>query len=198
MAQIMNPANLQLSPEELALITDSSWILTKNAAMAKVVAFFAGLSEEMKLLWPHPTTPKISKGENYNGLPYVVLDYPRLFGREDVLAVRTLFWWGHYFSVTLHLKGQYQESSLPVIRRNAAQLSALGFSVAVSREEWRHEHAPDNYQPIEDFSSSDFDDLLAVHPFLKLSAICPLDTEDAREKIIGLFGELAVLGNSQM
>lgn len=190
----MNPANLQLSTEELALITDSSWILTKNAVMARIIAFFADLSEEMKMNWPHSTMPKISKGENYNGLPYVVLDYPRLFGREDVLAVRTLFWWGHYFSVTLHLKGQYQESFLPVIRRHAGRLSALGFSIAVSEEEWRHEHAPDNYQLIEDFSSSDFDDLLAVHPFIKLSAICLLDTADARGKIMELFGELAELG----
>ena len=54
-------------------------------------------------------SPKISKGENYNGLPYVMFDYPRFFTKENVFAVRTFFWWANYFSVTLHLKGEYKE-----------------------------------------------------------------------------------------
>src|SRR6187402_1143085 len=77
------------------------------------------------------TDPKISRGENYKGLPYVILDYPRLFGREDVFAVRTMFWWGHSFHVTLHLKGKYQAMFLPVIRQRLSMLAAAGFQVAV-------------------------------------------------------------------
>ena len=33
-------------------------------------------------------SPKISKGENYKGLPYVMLDYPRCFGKTDIFAIR--------------------------------------------------------------------------------------------------------------
>jgi hypothetical protein len=36
-----------------------------------------------------------------------VLDYPRLFSKEDVFAIRSFFWWGNYFSITLHLKGKF-------------------------------------------------------------------------------------------
>ena len=54
-------------------------------------------------------SPKISRGENYNGLPYVMLDYPRCFGKEDVFAMRTMFWWGNFFSITWHLKGKYSK-----------------------------------------------------------------------------------------
>ena len=61
--------------------------------------------------------PKISKGEKYKGLPWVMLDYPRIFGKEDIMAIGTRFWWGHYFSVTLHLKGGYLRTYLPVILR---------------------------------------------------------------------------------
>ncbi|MHA4811872.1 hypothetical protein ACX0G9_27500 [Flavitalea flava] len=189
----MNPANLQLSPEELALISDSSWILTKNATMARIIAFFADLSEEMKSLWPHTTNPKISKGENYNGLPYVVLDYPRLFGREDVLAVRTLFWWGHYFSVTLHLKGRFQESLLPVIKENLKKLSELGFHISISDDEWKHEIEADHYTPIEEINESDLEGRMTNHPFLKLSAKCPLEAGNIHEKLMELFGALTVL-----
>jgi hypothetical protein len=95
-----------------------------------------------------PTEPKISKGENYKGLPWVMLDYPRVFGREDVCAIRTMFWWGHAFSVTLHLKGEYMRVFLPVIRARRAELSAAGFLVAISDDEWAHEHTQETYGPL--------------------------------------------------
>src|SRR5882762_9510184 len=122
---MMDAAKVQLSKEERTLVMDPGWILTKNSIMGKVGALFAELSGRMQASYQLPTdglplnwaTPKISRGENYKGLPWVVLDYPRAFGREDVLAIRTLFWWGHYFSVTLHLKGKYKELFLPVIRQ---------------------------------------------------------------------------------
>ena len=51
------------------------------------------------------STPKIAKGENYLQLPYVLLDYPRCFDKENIFAIRTMFWWGNFFSITLHLSG---------------------------------------------------------------------------------------------
>ena len=124
----------KISADEQALVANSDWIFAKNAIMAKAIALFGGLSgrlleEWQKNDWPREllrTPPKISKGENYKGLPWVVLDYPRLFGREDVFAIRTLFWWGNYFSVTLHLKGIYKEMFLTVIRENIPALAASG------------------------------------------------------------------------
>jgi hypothetical protein len=132
-------------------------------------------------------TPKISKGENYLGLPYVMLDYPRLFTREHVLAIRTMFWWGHYFSVTLHLKGWMQEMFLPVIQRHTQELADAGFHIAISEDEWRHEVVGDNYRPLGEAASYK---LLAASeglPFLKLSATCGLDKwNKAPEILMGL------------
>jgi hypothetical protein len=225
-----NDANLQLSAEELRLVMDPGWILTKNSIIRKVVGLFAGLSEEYRLLWEgdgagftgspglpgsfglpgspglpgsaglpgSPGSPKISKGENYRGLPYVMLDYPRLFGREDVLAIRTFFWWGHAFSVTLHLKGEYRETWLPVLRARWGELAAAGFHAGISEDEWRHEHVPENYRPLvsaEDLAAPAGDGRAetgagqtAPGRFLKLSAACGLDRwEEAHEVLSGLF-----------
>jgi hypothetical protein len=132
-AQTMNAAKVQLSSAEMTLVCDPAWILTKNAIMTKVVALLAALSERYVEVYapltgegglPPTQPPKISKGENYRGLPYVMLDYPRIFGKEDVFAIRTMFWWGHYFSVTLHLKGIYKEIYGPVIARHIQQTDA--------------------------------------------------------------------------
>ena len=192
---------------------EPGWILTKNSIIKKVVGLFAGLSEDYRAILEPATSaqipaapaamaavagsslgsPKISKGENYQGLPYVMLDYPRLFGREDVLAIRTFFWWGHSFSVTVHLKGTYRERYLPVLQQRWAELAAAGFHVGISEDEWRHEHVPETYRPIvsaEDFaglpegSGSPFSGL----GFLKLSAACGLGRwEEAHEVLLGLF-----------
>jgi hypothetical protein len=183
-------ANLQLSPEESALVMDAGWILTKNSVMEKVVGMMAELSEVYKGLWVagiEPGNAKISRGENYLGLPWVILDYPRIFGREDVLAIRTMFWWGHPFSVTLHLKGRYQALYLPVIERRRVSLAAAGFHVAIGEDEWRHELAADNYAPI-----GEVRDIGASRPFLKLSAAVRLDRYEAAPRLLAsLFKELA-------
>lgn len=161
---------------------DSGVILTKNSVIKKVVELFAGLADEYRAIWEAPgPSPKISKGENYKGLPYVMLDYPRNFGREDVLAVRTFFWWGHGFSITLHLKGAYRQQY--ALGSRWRTLGAAGFHVNVAEDEWQHEHTPENYRPL-----TGAGDLETEGDFLKLSATCGLHRfEDAPEMLINFF-----------
>src|SRR5664279_575656 len=104
----MEEAKIKLSEDELLLVQNAGIILTKNAIMQKAVSLFSLLAEGMKTESENAqlpvevmvAMPKISKGEHYKGLPYVVLDYPRLFTQENIFAIRTLFWWGNYFSIT--------------------------------------------------------------------------------------------------
>jgi hypothetical protein len=197
----MDAAKVQLSKEEIDLVSDPGWILTKNSIMGRVVQLFADLSERIgpeldglrDVMEHQPAdikalanwdTPKISKGENYQGLPYVMLDHPRLFHKDHVLAIRTMFWWGHYFSVTLHLKGWIQEMFLTVINRHARELADAGFHFAVSGDEWRHELEGDNYHALKEDSL----DIATEYPFLKLSAKCELDEwNEAPEILFGLY-----------
>jgi len=206
----MDAAKIRLSKEELALVMDPGWILTKNSIMGKVGRLFAELSGELQgsfklqaislkqivnksglqletdslplelpLNW---ATPKISKGENYKGLPYMVLDYPRAFGREDVFAIRTFFWWGHYFSVTLHLKGRYKTLFLPVIQERIGLLAAAGFHISVSEDEWRHELDADHYMSLQE-NTADMA-ILKESKVLKLSAKCGLERWDDADSVL--------------
>jgi hypothetical protein len=182
--QAMNAAKLQLSKEELALVRDPSWILTKNSIIAKVMELLGELCGEYReaASYEHHDagqgtgiplgTPKISRGENYKGLPWVVLDYPRLFGKEDIFAIRTLFWWGHYFSLTLHLKGKWKEMYLPILERNQARLASAGFHAGIAGDEWKHEHSEETYEKLQ--ASSPRLEMVG-RDFLKLGVKCPLD-----------------------
>jgi hypothetical protein len=93
----MSPAKVTLSPKELELVNNSDWILTKNTVIGKVYTLFGQLSEIYgDILAEHPpagavgidlTSAKIAKGEQYEGLPWVMLDHPRHFTTTETFAI---------------------------------------------------------------------------------------------------------------
>ncbi len=140
-------AKITLSALERKLISDPEWILAKNEVIRKVSFLFGELSERFT---SNPLTnklpeevrkipPKISKGEQYKGLPYLMLDYPRLFEKENVFAIRTFFWWGHFFSSTLHLKGRYSSMYVSEIVKMIESETGIDWMINCSEEEWIHD-----------------------------------------------------------
>jgi len=117
-------ANVKLSKDELELVTNAELILTKNRIIQKVYDLFGELSEDYQQMSKGldqgllSISPKISKGENYLGLPWVMMDYPRIFSRTDVFAIRSFFWWGKFFSITLQLQGKYQQHFSAPLQQN--------------------------------------------------------------------------------
>ena len=128
----MDNAKIQFSADELRLVTDEQVILTKNRIIEKISIFFGLLQSCYRIKSADIFSslgivqqPKISRGENYNGLPYVILDYPRHFTKEDIFAIRTMFLWGNDFSITLHLKGRYKKLFEEPLIKNAPLLKIV-------------------------------------------------------------------------
>jgi hypothetical protein len=172
-------AKIHLSQDELQLVQNAEWLLTKNRIIGKVYEMFGYLIDEMQMLLAgnsllsteiFAVSPKISKGENYLGLPYVMLDYPRRFGKTDVFAVRTMFWWGHFFSTTLHLKGKYKHLLASAISKNQQLLSQHDFFISVHEDEWRHDFDAANYTAIQGYHPAMLTDNLAKKDFCKIAA----------------------------
>jgi hypothetical protein len=192
----MNPAKIRLSQKEIELITNADWILTKNAILQKVNALLGNIQQQQKeILHRHQqllpkellsTTPKISKGENYNGLPYQVLDFPRIFNRKDVFTIRTLFWWGNFFSITLHLSGQYKKAFEKKIVSALPSFASQHFFICISDDEWQHHFEETNYQPIATLSSIETEQLIVENPFIKLAQKIPLQEWDHVENIVAV------------
>jgi hypothetical protein len=119
------------------------------------VSAFGALSDDYRALikktkvLPEEVTapsPKISRGEQYRQLPYVMLDYPRFFTRDHSFAVRTMFWWGNYFSIHLVLSGKYKNQFATTILRS---LKAGHWHIGVNADHWQHHFEAGNYQPID-------------------------------------------------
>jgi hypothetical protein len=184
----MNPAKIRLSATELELVTNADWILTKNAILQKVKIILELLQAEQqdylakeKLNFPAAFIapfPKISKGENYKGLPYLVLDHPRYFDKENVFVIRTLFWWGNFFSITLHLSGHCKELFQQQLIHAYSLFASNDFFLCINDDQWEHHFEKDNFKPVQEIARGEFEQLLSKKPFIKLAQKYPLQQWD--------------------
>lgn len=175
----MDEAKIRLSPKEMDLVKNADWILTKNNILDKVMLLLGELCvEQEKMLEVHrkdlPTeffekSAKISKGERYRGLPYLILDYPRVFNKENVFAIRTMFWWGHFFSITLQLSGNYKNVYQKRILKYYDKLKEQQFFIASGENEWEHHFENDYYRSLQDINKEKFEGLILEKPFIKLA-----------------------------
>ncbi len=171
-------AKLHLSADEITLINNKEWILTKHQIIKRIYEMFGEINDIMKKeikyldhLFPENIRyqgGKISRGENYQLLPYVILDYPSFFWKNNIFAVRTMFWWGNFFSVTLHLSGHHKTK---FINNNPSLLSFLkknDFSICINEEEWQHHFEEGNYIPAT-VISGDVYQKSVEQPFFKIA-----------------------------
>ena len=136
------------------------------------------------------SSPKISKGENYKGLPWLVLDYPRYFTKENVLAIRTLFWWGNFFSITLHLSGNYKTKYEKKIIDSFRSLKEENFSVCINEDQWEHHFETTNYLPVHALTGSQFREIILKRPFIKLAKKIPLEQwNEVEKKLLEIFSQ---------
>ncbi len=147
-------AKIHLSALEMELVNNVKWIFTKQIIIDKVHHLFSQLYNDYKTTvalekellpseWLKPGG-KIAKGENYKGLPYLVLDYPAIFRKGNVFAVRTMFWWGNFFSISLHLSGEYSKY-LNEASDCLTFLSQKDFYICVNEDEWEHTFQSSNF-----------------------------------------------------
>jgi hypothetical protein len=181
-------SKLTLSAEELQLVTDTSWILTKHKIMDKANRLLGNLAMVMKekILEDKnylpaaviASTPKIAKGENYRQLPYLMLDYPRCFDKQNVFALRTMFWWGNFFSCTLHLSGNYKTLFLQALQNNTGALQKNNLCICHNKDEWQHHFENDNYMPANLLTEEEIKKILVQRHFIKVAAKFPLHQWD--------------------
>lgn len=145
---------IHLSTLERELMQNKEWILTKRSVIQKVYELFGDMHIVYKEVCIHSqfyipgfaesSSAKISKGENYEGLPYVIMDYPASFSRENIFAIRTMFWWGNFFSMSLHLSGKNFRLKND-FDRSLPYLEEKDFFICINESQWQHSFDSSNY-----------------------------------------------------
>src|ERR1051326_79600 len=162
---------ISFTPAELRTIHNSDFFRIKSSATFKIDSLLAetrdkikSLIEKEKLGFPKEVDAsmgKIFRGENYLGLPYLVLDFPKYFGKDSVLAFRTMFWWGNFFSCTLHIA--------PVKSFRPNLLLKKGVYFCVNDNPWQYQYEKDNYILIDKLSEKKILTHIKKNNFIKLS-----------------------------
>jgi hypothetical protein len=135
----MQDSKLVFSATELQMASDAGWILTKNGIIDKVYILFGALSECLRESFSVVNddfpqvlnvSPKISRGEKYHGLPWVMLDFPRYF-KDDPghFAIRTFFWWGNYFLIQAQFSNQFIPKIVKGIEKNIVPTDIKGYQL---------------------------------------------------------------------
>ncbi len=119
---------------ELEVASDTNFFDVKRELTSKIVTTLERYGEKLleEIIAPvlkkqgiQRIGIKVSKGENFKGYPYVVLDCPRLFSTDTEVICRTIFRWGHGWSLHFTVQGK-------IFERVSSSLS--GFSSSLSND----------------------------------------------------------------
>lgn len=173
---------MKLSHDELQILQNKEFLLLKNEVTGKVIACLAGIErclreEVAKSSFPFPErtllkTGKISKGEQYRGLPYFILDYPRLFSKTEVFSFRTMLWWGNHFGCTFHISGACLQDHKDAFLRNATATDEVFF--CVNKHPWEYHFENDNFLPLNQLKRTDILEHIEKNDFIKIGAFIPV------------------------
>jgi hypothetical protein len=176
----------------MELVSSPDIILTKNAILQKIKLFFEGLQlKQFDILKDYSSqfpeevikiSPKISRGENYKGLPWLVLDNPRFFQLNNIFAMRTMFWWGNFFSITLHLSGNQKANLSEKIFRKISLLRENDFFIYKGTGEWEHDLDPSSYKKLSTLNEDELNQIVSENNFLKLAIKFPIESLEAIEE----------------
>ncbi len=203
------PSDMEkLSEDEFALLTDRQLFETKQRVLKKVMSLLGECEQQIHIsleVLPasvqvslKSVSAKISRGENYKGSPWQVLDFPRIFAEEGIFALRTLCWWGKGFSITLHLSGKQALAYVPLIIDQQPKLAEMGFRAYFGNDPWQHDFEDSGVRPLEinDNGGTELLSQLEANGFVKILKVIPFEewetlAEQVRQNSKTLFGILA-------
>jgi hypothetical protein len=176
---MIQQTKIQFLPAEMEFVSSPDIILTKNAILQKIKSFYEELQiKQQDILKKYSSqlpeevlkiSPKISRGENYKGLPWLVLDNPRYFQHNNIFAIRTMFWWGNFFSITLHISGNNKNNLLKNLTSNVSLLEKNDFYIYNGTKEWEHDIDPDSYKKLSAIDEDKLQKIFSANSFLKLA-----------------------------
>jgi hypothetical protein len=86
----------------------------------------------------------------------MILDFPRYFDPEHTFAIRTFFWWGHYFASTIQLKGRYREQFANQILKVVSSQDSIEWMINKTEAEWIHDLSEtDHWEKLSDLNAEE-------------------------------------------
>lgn len=171
-----------LEKRDLEILEDQEFLKAKKRIIEDITSILQKSEQVLKTFirshgfaFPDRTfarAGKISKGENYQDLPYLILDFPRKFSKPSTFAYRTMVWWGNEISFTMHLGGDVLELYYPTIINSLDQLK--NYYLSIHESPWEYHYGTDNYRKISSLTFDQIHTILNEKDFVKISIPHPL------------------------
>jgi hypothetical protein len=126
------------------------------------------------------TRGQIAKGERFQELPFVFLDFPQFFVPGKACTYRTFFWWGHGVFFALILEGEFVETYKKRIAKFYDTLAGKQLHLSLSETPWEWETGTGRSMQIMKTNRSQVLSELARRPFLKLFRVIRLESRAFR------------------
>lgn len=173
---------LFFEPNELELIKSEEFFRTKKNIFDIIYNQFQELNLQLEELkqqystlfeqYQAPLNGKISKGENYDGCPYIVLDNPRIYLPNNILACRTMFMWGKYFVATFIFRHADANSHFKFIENFVDKHMNENDYMMTGNAMWQHHITGDNYIGLKDLDLKNFEMKLPIEQ-VKIVRVIP-------------------------
>jgi hypothetical protein len=166
----MRKSTNKLTKHELDFASSIEYPLIKHEVMSKMGLLMAETGQQLSHTFRENQLidlahHKITRGERYKQMPYIVLDYPQIKGPDFNIVLRTMFWWGHYFTCSLIVK-----TSLLDLEKTGKNIRKLKKTkILVGSNLWEQELEMDDYRKTSDLSKKQTIKLLEAANYLKLS-----------------------------
>lgn len=170
--------------KQLSYLKNTDFLLTKHEILNSIILHFSQININLqKVAIPKSiavynknlnfVNGKITKGENYMGLPYIVLDYPFLFLPNNIFTFRTMFWWGNFYTCTLHISGLACLFFSKNILKNINLFK--NWKILIGNDMWIHDINKECFIPINEINATVFEQQVKTHQFIKISCKLPLN-----------------------
>ncbi len=173
-------SDLQFDAAESSLMFNSDVFLLKRRLNGKIYILFEHIKTRLKDTEEHKqfsfpentdiTTGKISRGENYQSCPWVMLDFPRLFTKTEIFAFRTLFWYGHYFTGSLLCSGEVAKEKIQKLILNRQLMLHKGIFFCLHSDAWLHDIDSMAYKRIEEVTDAEMEKHVSETGYFKISS----------------------------
>ncbi|CAI2718641.1 hypothetical protein [Nitrospina watsonii] len=171
---------------ELRLIRERELFLHKHSILKKAEEHLELLKQRMLDVLADDPGPvplgtdlkrgKLTRGENNKGFPFLSLDIPQFFTREEYFTYRVLFWWGHYLGYSLVLKGEALPGYLACLKTRRHEPEFADIWIARHSSPWEWENADDNFAPVQQPTDEDLDRWIGDIQYIKVIRMIPLTT----------------------
>ncbi|HEX9757222.1 MAG TPA: hypothetical protein VGB26_05395 [Nitrospiria bacterium] len=180
----MKNQSIRWTEEEIAALQITRIFQIKGEIQRKVWSHLELLQDALReeienhtLLAPEgidTQTGQIAKGENHMRLPFVYLDFPKFFSREEKCTFRTFFWWGNSVVYALILEGKFLLQYKKRIKENYNTLIKGNFHLAITKDPWEWRKGNPHTVPLKKNNKKEFLHYLEEKSFIKLERFLEL------------------------